>query len=162
MLIPHGIQVEDRGGDVQAIPISALVGTNLDTLTEAIVLQAELMDLKGDPSGKVEGVVIESRTDPQRGYGQFTLLWLRCRKVNCPTQGGVEVNIPMQKKMFVKGNVPVVNTYSILVQVEVFWVVMCSVVVGYQCFRAYCCLCLSSPLKSQITHQDFSCKTGRS
>lgn len=69
MLLPHGIQVEDRGGDVQAIPISALNGMNLDTLTEAIVLQAELMDLKGDPVGKVEGVVVESRTDPQRGYG---------------------------------------------------------------------------------------------
>jgi translation initiation factor IF-2 len=69
MLLPHGIQVEDRRGDVQAIPISALNGMNLDTLTEAIVLQAELMDLKGDPVGKVEGVVIESRTDPRRGYG---------------------------------------------------------------------------------------------
>jgi translation initiation factor IF-2 len=71
MLVPHGIQVEDRGGDVQAIPISALNGTNLDTLSDAIVLQAELMDLKGDPRDKVEGVVVESRTDPQRGYGYF-------------------------------------------------------------------------------------------
>jgi len=69
MLVPHGIQVEDRGGEVQAIPVSALNGTNLDTLSEAIVLQAELMNLKGDPRGKVEGVVVESRTDPQRGYG---------------------------------------------------------------------------------------------
>ncbi|XP_023709849.1 translation initiation factor IF-2, mitochondrial isoform X2 [Cryptotermes secundus] len=67
MLIPHGIQVEDRGGDVQAIPISALAGTNLDELSEAIVLQAELMDLKGDPRGMVEGVVVESRTDSRRG-----------------------------------------------------------------------------------------------
>jgi len=71
MLVPHGIQVEDRGGEVQAIPVSALNGTNLDTLSEAIVLQAELMNLKGDPRGKVEGVVVESRTDPQRGYGYF-------------------------------------------------------------------------------------------
>jgi translation initiation factor IF-2 len=71
MLVPHGIQVEDRGGDVQAIPVSALNGTNLDTLSEAIVLQAELMNLKGDPRGKVEGIVVESRTDPQRGYEYF-------------------------------------------------------------------------------------------
>jgi len=71
MLVPHGIQVEDRGGEVQAIPVSALNGTNLDTLSEAIVLQAELMNLKGDPRGKAEGVVVESRTDPQRGYGYF-------------------------------------------------------------------------------------------
>lgn len=67
MLVPHGIQVEDRGGEVQAIPVSALNGTNLDTLSEAIVLQAELMNLKGDPRGKAEGVVVESRMDPQRG-----------------------------------------------------------------------------------------------
>lgn len=78
MLLPHGIQVEDRGGDVQAIPISALNGTNLDTLTEAIVLQAELMNLKGDPRGRVEGVVVESRTDLHRGYGCCTWLWFRC------------------------------------------------------------------------------------
>jgi translation initiation factor IF-2 len=68
MLVPHAIQVEDRGGDVQAVPISALAGTNLDMLSDAIVLQAELMDLKGDPRGMVEGVVVESKTDPQRGY----------------------------------------------------------------------------------------------
>ncbi|PSN43893.1 Translation initiation factor IF-2 [Blattella germanica] len=67
MLVKHGIQVEDKGGDVQAIPISALKGTNLDTLSEAIVLQAEMMNLKGDPRGLVEGTVVESKTDPYRG-----------------------------------------------------------------------------------------------
>jgi translation initiation factor IF-2 len=81
MLVPHGIQVEDRRGDVQAIPVSALNGTNLDTLSEAIVLQAELMNLKGDPRGKVEGVVVESRTDPQRGYGCFMCLSFRCTEL---------------------------------------------------------------------------------
>ncbi|KAJ4435126.1 hypothetical protein ANN_23702 [Periplaneta americana] len=68
MLVQHGVQVEDRGGDIQAVPVSALAGTNLETLTEAIALQAELMNLKGDPSGLVEGVVVESKTDPRRGY----------------------------------------------------------------------------------------------
>ena len=68
MLMVQGIQVEDRGGDVQAVLISALHKTNLDVLSEAIVLQAELMDLKGDPRGMVEGTVIESKTDPYRGY----------------------------------------------------------------------------------------------
>ncbi|XP_047111095.1 translation initiation factor IF-2, mitochondrial isoform X1 [Schistocerca piceifrons] len=67
MLLQHGIQVEDEGGDVQVVPISALHGTNLDVLAEAIVLQAELMDLKGDPKGMIEGVVIESKTDMLRG-----------------------------------------------------------------------------------------------
>jgi translation initiation factor IF-2 len=67
MLAPQGIQVEDLGGDVQAIPISALKGTNLDMLVEAIVLQAHLMELKADPTGLMEGVVVESQTDPKRG-----------------------------------------------------------------------------------------------
>lgn len=67
MLIQHGIQVEDRGGDVQVVPISALKGTNLDTLMESVLVQAELMELKSDYLGPVEGVVIESSTDPYRG-----------------------------------------------------------------------------------------------
>lgn len=86
MLIPHGIQVEDRGGDVQAIPISALAGTNLDVLSEAIVLQAELMDLKGDPRGMVEGVVVESRTDPRRGYEYFPCYGSGVRSVSMNVQ----------------------------------------------------------------------------
>ncbi|XP_059478002.1 translation initiation factor IF-2, mitochondrial [Neocloeon triangulifer] len=67
MLLNHGIQLEDFGGEVQSVPISALKGTNLKTLVEAIALQAEIMDLKAEPVGYVEGIVIESRTDPGRG-----------------------------------------------------------------------------------------------
>ncbi|KAG5346639.1 IF2M factor, partial [Acromyrmex charruanus] len=67
MLAQQGIQVEAMGGDIQSVNISALHGTNLDTLIEAIALQAELMGLKGDPTGLVEAVVIECFTDHQRG-----------------------------------------------------------------------------------------------
>lgn len=67
MLAQQGILVEDLGGDVQAIPISALKGTNIDTLTEAVILQAEIMDIKADYNGFVEGVVIESSSDVHRG-----------------------------------------------------------------------------------------------
>ena len=42
--------------------------TNLDVLQESIITQAELMELKGDPVGLVEGHVIESKTDVSRGY----------------------------------------------------------------------------------------------
>ncbi|XP_064623673.1 translation initiation factor IF-2, mitochondrial-like [Lineus longissimus] len=66
-LMEHGIQLEDFGGDVQAVPVSALKGTNLVELQEAIVTLAELSDLKADPTGLVEGLVIESKTDPGRG-----------------------------------------------------------------------------------------------
>lgn len=67
MLTQQGIQVEALGGDIQCVNISALHGTNLNTLTEAIALQAELMELKGDPTGLVEAVIIESSIDHYRG-----------------------------------------------------------------------------------------------
>lgn len=67
MLQQTGIDVEQLGGDVQCVNISALKGINLDTLVEAIALQAEIMGLKGDPTGLVEGTVIECRNDIIRG-----------------------------------------------------------------------------------------------
>ncbi|KAH8027590.1 hypothetical protein HPB51_007140 [Rhipicephalus microplus] len=66
-LMVHGIQMDDEGGDTQYVCISALKGTNLDKLTETILTQAELMEIKADPKGPVEGVVIESMTDRHRG-----------------------------------------------------------------------------------------------
>ncbi|XP_015178130.1 PREDICTED: translation initiation factor IF-2, mitochondrial isoform X1 [Polistes dominula] len=67
MLQQQGIIVEQLGGEVQCVNISALKGTNLNTLVEAIALQAEIIGLKGDPTGLVEGVVIECRNDKARG-----------------------------------------------------------------------------------------------
>lgn len=67
MLLEVGLQVERLGGDVQAVPISALKRQNLDQLTEALVLQAELLEVGGDPTGHVEATVIESRVHPHRG-----------------------------------------------------------------------------------------------
>ncbi|KAJ8942704.1 hypothetical protein NQ318_023436, partial [Aromia moschata] len=67
MLMEIGIQVEKLGGDVQAIPISALKKTNLPQLVEAITLQAELLEVGGDPTGPVEAVVVESKAHQHRG-----------------------------------------------------------------------------------------------
>lgn len=67
MLLTHGIQLEEFGGEIQSVPISALKGTNIENLVEAIALQAELMDLKAESTGYVEGTVIESKADPGRG-----------------------------------------------------------------------------------------------
>ncbi|XP_061396380.1 translation initiation factor IF-2, mitochondrial [Musca vetustissima] len=66
-LFQMGLPLEDFGGDIQAIPISALKGTNLDLLAEAVSTQATLMGLKSDYTGFMEGVVVESKTDPRRG-----------------------------------------------------------------------------------------------
>ncbi|CAG0923027.1 unnamed protein product, partial [Notodromas monacha] len=66
-LLQQGLAVEDFGGDVQAVPVSALTGENLVSLIEAVLAEAELLQLKADPTGPVEGVVIESRADQSRG-----------------------------------------------------------------------------------------------
>lgn len=66
-LLSHDIQVEDMGGDVLCIPVSALKKTNLDKLIEAISLQAELLDLKSNPDRPAEGVVVESKMEQGRG-----------------------------------------------------------------------------------------------
>lgn len=67
MLVRVGIQVESLGGDVQAIPISALKRQNLDKLTEALVVQAEMMEIEADPTGPAEAVVVDSKIDISRG-----------------------------------------------------------------------------------------------
>ncbi|MGB0453768.1 MAG: translation initiation factor IF-2, partial [Bacteriovoracaceae bacterium] len=62
-----GITPEDWGGETQFVGVSALKGEGLDELLEAILLQAEILDLRADPKGKAEGVVIESRIEAGRG-----------------------------------------------------------------------------------------------
>ncbi|XP_051159075.1 translation initiation factor IF-2, mitochondrial [Leptopilina boulardi] len=74
MLTQHGILVEDLGGDVQSVNISALMKTNLDALKDAIITQADLLNLKGDPKGPVEGVIIESTTHPGKGKVATSLI----------------------------------------------------------------------------------------
>ena len=70
----EGVSLEDSGGDVQCVPISAVVGTNVDHLIEAIVLQAEVLDLKCDVKGRAEGVVIESQVEQGLGKTASVLL----------------------------------------------------------------------------------------
>lgn len=82
-LADHGIVVEELGGEVQCVKISALKGTNLQELTEAIVVQAELMDLKGDPAGLVEGVVIECSNHVGRGKLVTALIQRGTLKKGC-------------------------------------------------------------------------------
>jgi len=66
-LIAQGLLLEDVGGDIQAVPISALKSIGLDDLIDSINTQATLLDLKSDPSGLTEAAVVESRTDVHRG-----------------------------------------------------------------------------------------------
>ena len=66
-LLQHEIIVEDMGGDVQDVEVSALKKTNLDKLLEAIQLQAEILELKANPDRAAEGTVIEAKLDKGRG-----------------------------------------------------------------------------------------------
>lgn len=60
--------MEDFDGDVQAICISAKQKTGIKELQEAILAQADFMELKGDPNGLVEAIVIESKAVHGKGY----------------------------------------------------------------------------------------------
>jgi len=66
-LLSHDIVVEQMGGETQNVEVSALKKTGLDKLQEAILLQAEILDLKANPDRPAEGSVIESRLDRGRG-----------------------------------------------------------------------------------------------
>ncbi len=61
------ITAEDWGGETPFVPISALKGTGVDELLEAIALQAEIMDLRAPIKGVAKGVVIESKIEQGRG-----------------------------------------------------------------------------------------------
>ncbi len=58
---------EDWGGQTQYVHVSAMTGEGIDSLLEAIQLQAEIMDLRENPTGPAEGVVIESKIEVGRG-----------------------------------------------------------------------------------------------
>jgi translation initiation factor IF-2 len=66
-LLEHEVIVEKMSGDVQDVEVSALKGTNLDKLIDAINIQAELLEPKANPDRNAEGVVIEAKLDKGRG-----------------------------------------------------------------------------------------------
>ncbi len=66
-LLEHELVVEEMGGDIQNVEVSALKKTGLDKLLEAISLQAEIMELKANPDRAAEGTVVEAKLDKGRG-----------------------------------------------------------------------------------------------
>ena len=66
-LATHEVVPEQWGGDTQFVPVSARTGVGLDALLDAVLLQAEVLDLKAAKDAPANGVVIESRLDKGRG-----------------------------------------------------------------------------------------------
>ena len=66
-LLQHGIAVEEMGGESLCAEVSAKKRINIDKLVEAILLQAEILDLKADPTCKASGTVIEAKMEKGRG-----------------------------------------------------------------------------------------------
>lgn len=66
-LAENGVIIEEYGGEVISVPVSALKGENIDTLLEMILLVAEMEELKANPNRDAIGVVVEAKLDKGRG-----------------------------------------------------------------------------------------------
>jgi translation initiation factor IF-2 len=89
-LLQYEVQVEDMGGETQAVEVSATKGTGLDKLEEAILLQAEILDLKANPDRPAEGAVIEAKLDKGRGPVATVLVQRGTLKVGDIVVAGAE------------------------------------------------------------------------
>ena len=66
-LADRGVLVEDWGGDVISVPVSAKTGDGIVNLLEMILLQAEVLELKANPDRLALGTVLEARLDKSKG-----------------------------------------------------------------------------------------------
>ena len=66
-LLEHDVIVEDLGGDVLAVPVSALHGDGVPDLIDSLLLLAEISEFVADPRREAIGVVVEATLDKQRG-----------------------------------------------------------------------------------------------
>ncbi len=73
-LLQHEIVVEDMGGDTLCIEVSAKQKKNLDRLEEAILLQAEILELKTNPNRAAAGTVVEAKLEQGRGHVATVLI----------------------------------------------------------------------------------------
>ncbi len=89
-LSEHGLLAEDWGGDVMMVPVSARTGEGLDKLLEAILLQAEVLELKANPTLPAAGVVIESKLEKGRGPVATVLVQQGMLRVGDPIIVGMQ------------------------------------------------------------------------
>jgi translation initiation factor IF-2 len=73
-LAEHGVVIEEYGGDVVCVPVSAKKEIGIQELLEMILLVTEIQDLKANPNGAAHGVIIEARLDPASGVTATVLV----------------------------------------------------------------------------------------
>jgi translation initiation factor IF-2 len=88
-LADQGLLVEDWGGDVIAVPVSALKREGIDTLLEMVLLVAEVEELKANPNKRAVGTVIEAQLDKGRGPVATVLVQGGTLKIGDPIVCGV-------------------------------------------------------------------------
>ena len=88
-LSEQGLLVEDWGGDVIAVPVSARQKTGIDTLLEMILLVAEMEELKANPDKRALGTVVEAELDKGRGPVATVLVQGGTLKVGDPIVCGL-------------------------------------------------------------------------
>ena len=66
-LAEHSVLIEEWGGDVALVPVSAKTGMGIDELLETIILTADVKELKANPNRKAKGVIIEAKLDKGKG-----------------------------------------------------------------------------------------------
>lgn len=87
-LADHGLLVEEWGGDIICVPVSALKGEGLDSLLEMVLLVAEMSDLKANPNRKARGTIVEAQLDKGRGPVATVLVQSGTLKIGDPIVAG--------------------------------------------------------------------------
>jgi translation initiation factor IF-2 len=89
-LLSHELVVENLGGDVLSVEVSAIEKTNLDKLEEAIILQSEILEIQANPERAAEGVVVEAKIETGRGSVATVLVQRGTLKVGDIVVAGAE------------------------------------------------------------------------
>ena len=79
-----GLQPVEWGGDVEMVPVSAKQQTNLDTLLETVLIQADILELTASPTRRASGVVLEAKLDKGRGAVATALVQQGTMRVGDP------------------------------------------------------------------------------
>ena len=87
-LADQGLIVEDWGGDIICVPVSALKHEGIDNLLEMVLLVAEMQDLKANPKRKARGTIIEAQLDKGRGPVATVLVQSGTLQVGDPIVAG--------------------------------------------------------------------------